>query len=126
MHQVPADVVIAALAGLMRLSTDSPNVSLADMCDGSECYEVRADGKPVMHYILRRVQHSNGRFDGFIMAAEGRCAGVDLTGTMVPFMERQLADCDYIEVQTKRRGLGRKLARQGYELGGVILRKKLK
>jgi hypothetical protein len=79
-----------------------------------------------LHYVLRRVRRSNGKYDGYVMAAQGKCKGIDLTATVLPYIEQQLADCDTLEIQTKRRGLGQKLAAQGYQLGGVILRKNLK
>jgi hypothetical protein len=124
--RIPAEVAVVALAPLMRLSTDSPNVSLQDMCNGSECYRViNEEGEPVLHYVLRRVLRSNGKKDGFIMAAEGKCSGVNLINAVLPHIEQQLADCDTVEVRTKRRGLGARLATHGYHLGGVILRKSL-
>lgn len=125
-HPVSAEAARVALAPLMRLSTDSRNVSLDDMLAGASCFEVRADGKPVMHYVLDRVRRSNGNVDGFVLAAQGHCPGVDLTGFALDHIERQMADCDTLEIQTKRRGLGKKLARRGFHLGGVILRKNLK
>lgn len=121
-----AEAAAAALAPLMRLSTNSRNVSIADWLAGAACYEVRADGKPVMHYALDRVRRANGKVDGFIVAALGSCPGVDLTGAVLPVIEQQMADCDTLEIQTKRRGLGKKLAARGFHLGGVILRKNLK
>lgn len=51
---------------------------------------------------------------------------LDLTRTVLPVIEQQVAGLDSLAFQTARPGLVRKAQAQGYEVAGWILRKKLK
>lgn len=130
-HRITVADMVAVLDQLLArrpgVRTESENMAGADICgDSAECYQVRADGRPVMHYALERVRRANGEVDGYVIAADGKCSGVDLTRTMMPHIERQMADCHTLIIYTARRGLAAKLSSLGYSLGGVVLRKKLK
>lgn len=127
-HAISIDQAKAALAGmdLEKVNTGSPNITLDDVLQDCECYEVRRDGQPVMHYALTRITRANGKTDGYILAAQGRCKGVDLTHAMLPYMEKQLSDCDWIELHTRRRPLAMKAGMHGYKVCGVKLGKMLK
>lgn len=127
-HQVSAAHLLAALVDLdmAKFSTTSPNVTLADIVIGAECYEVQAAGVPVLHYLIKRLTRINGKKDGFILAAGGKCKGVDLTHVVLPYIEKQLSDCDWIELHTKRKALAMKASRHGYKVTGFKLGKRLK
>lgn len=129
-HRIAPEEMVAVVDQLLQrrpgLSPESPNITGADVCNaGTDCYQVRADGHPVMHYAVERVTRANGKIDAYVLAADGKCKGVDLTRSILPHIERQLAGCDQVIILTTRRGLAAKLGTLGYSLGGVIMRKKL-
>ena len=57
--------------------------------------------------------------------AAGGAPGVDLTKAIVPVIERQAAGALQVAITTRRRGLVKKLVKQGYVVSGVTLRKRL-
>lgn len=109
------------LVDAMRYDTTDGSCSIEDLCAGSECFLVESDCGPVGAYALKICGPVV-----WLMAAGGKVRGIDLTAAIVPAIERQAAGADQVAITTKRRGLVKKLLRQGYLITGVTLRKKLK
>ena len=109
-----------------RCDTSGGLLSVAEACQGSECFAVYEGGALVLGYALKRVQHEGGAVT-WIMAAAGNRPGLDLTQTALPAIEQQARDAGTVQVAitTKRRGLIAKLKKQGYAVTGVTLRKTL-
>lgn len=91
---------------------------------GASLFAVFCDAQPVGFYLLRVDQTESGA-EGVLVAASGDLAGVDLTATLVPVIEKQFTGCRSMRIHTARPGLARKLARMGYRAGEIILRKTL-
>lgn len=85
-----------------------------------------AIGAPVLHYVLKVMQRTNGK-EGLILAAAGALPGVDLTRQYLPTIEQQLRleGCEAVTLQTRRLGLKRKLEKQGYRCDAFTMRKTL-
>lgn len=99
-------------------------VSVAEVIQGATMFEALIDGRRVLVYGLKVIEHELGR-EGVIVAAAGRAGSRDLTAEVLPIIERQFIDCASVLVHTRRAGLAAKLERQGYTNQGAILRKKL-
>ena len=69
------------------------------------------------------VQTRNGQ--AWVSACKG-WGPTNWTNVLLPVIERQAAGCESVGFQTSRRGLVRSAEKQGYEVTGWILRKKLK
>lgn len=126
-RRVDADTAVAAMAPkLATAKTDTMGglVDLADLIQGAECFEVVQDGQPVMHYALKSKTHRYGS-EVAVVAAVGDLHGVDLVGSIMPYICRQSAAADAVVLHTKRRGLVKKLAAQGFQIDGFILRKRI-
>jgi len=104
----------------MLHDTTAGACSLEELCAGAECFLVEHDSRPVGAYALRVY----GKVV-WLMAAGGNMRGVDLTAAIVPAIERQAAGAGQVAVTTRRRGLVKKLVRQGYQITGITLRKKI-
>lgn len=92
--------------------------------EGAELFEVIAEGGRVGFYMLR-VDRSAQGCEGVLVAGAGALHGVDLTAVLIPHIEQQFRGCHAMRVHTARPGLAKKLARQGYGSGEIVLRKKL-
>jgi hypothetical protein len=92
---------------------------------GAELFEVVHQGETVTRYALKTVDRANGA-EVYIAAAVGGLAGVDLVESIVPVIEQQCAFADCLTINTKRRGLIKKLLKQGWTMECAVLRKKLK
>lgn len=79
---------------------------------------------PCGWYVLRIDQSEEGP-EGVVVAAVGHWAGVDITATMLPLVEKQFYGCVSVRVHTDRPGMVRKLLKQGYGQPEMIVRKKL-
>lgn len=107
----------------MRHDTTAGACTLEELCAGAECFVLEGEGGPVGAYALKVTEPGPVVW---LMAAGGNVRGIDLTGAIVPAIERQAAGADQVAVTTRRRGLVKKLLRQGYQITGITLRKKLK
>lgn len=109
-----------------RCDTSGGLLSVAEACQGSECFAVHEGDILVMAYALRRVQHEGGAVT-WITAAAGNRPGLDLTRSAIPAIEQQAKDANtqQVAITTRRPGLIRKLKKQGYAITGVTLRKTL-
>lgn len=107
-----------------RTDTTGGLGSLEAALDGADLFEVVVAGATVARYALKALQRANGR-EVFVVAAAGGVPGVDLVASVLPYIEHQCADADRITVNTRRRGLVKKLAREGWTIDSYVLRKKL-
>lgn len=118
--------VAAAFDARTKAKTDTSAGMLheADMLDGAHFYRVLEDGVPVAWYVMRERLGPAGR-EAHISLAHGR-AGVDLVREVVPLIERQCAGtCRAITLETRRRGLVKKLEAGGFAVSSLKLRKEL-
>jgi hypothetical protein len=91
-----------------------------------QLFDVKVDGQTIARYALEFVQCDKGA-EVFITAAAGDLPGFDLVATLVPYIAQQAgqAGADAITINTRRRGLVRKLQRAGWSLDAFVMRKKL-
>lgn len=99
--------------------------SLESCLSSASLFDVVVGGVIVGRYALKPIQRTNG-VEVFIVAAAGSLAGVDMVATVAPYVETQCPDADCLTVNTRRRGLVKKLAAQGWTLDSYVLRKKIK
>lgn len=90
----------------------------------SQLFDVKVGGKVIARYALEQVQADNG-VEVWVTALAGSLPGVDLVKYIEPHIERQCARADCLTMQTRRRGLVKKLERQGWTLSAYVMRKKL-
>lgn len=119
-----SDEAREALARAAAHDTTGGFETLADMEQAGALFEVTCDGEPVLHYVLSVNHHPHGT-EGVILAAAGHKPGQDLTATVLPMIENQFLKCRAVMLQTRRRGLMKKLVKQGYRIDGYIMRKTL-
>jgi hypothetical protein len=108
-----------------RTDTTGGTASLAELCQDGNAYELRdSEGRQVGAYVLAMRDHAAARV-AWVMAAGGAVQGVDLTGAVLPCVERQARTlgAGQVAITTRRPGLIRKLKKQGYSVTGVTLRK---
>lgn len=91
---------------------------------GAQFFEVVVNGETVARYALQSVTRAAG-VEVFIVGAAGNIKGADLTFSVLPHIEKQCAAADRLTVNTRRRGLVKKLLGQGWTLDSFVLRKKL-
>lgn len=107
-----------------KTDTAAGSLTVEESCRGAECFLLVGEGGVMGAYALRVVSHDAGRVV-WIQAAAGGAPGVDLTKAIVPVIERQAAGALQVAITTRRRGLVKKLVKQGYVVSGVTLRKRL-
>lgn len=117
-----ARAALAPLAGA-KLDTSGGLRSVDDLVRGGQLFEISRDGVVIGRYALRVDGWAHGR-EGVILAAVGD-QGEAFTERVLPLVERQFIDVQAVTVYTRRMGLVKRLARQGYGVGGFILRKPL-
>jgi len=126
-HPCAASDAAENFAVLLRKKTDTCGglVTVNDLIQNAECFDVRnVLGEVVARYALR-VNHHGGGDEVVILAAVGALKGADLVMSILPYIEKQAAGAKSLTVHTKRRGLLHKLAALGFECDGFILRKAL-
>lgn len=106
-----------------QFDTSGGLVTLAEWLHNAQVCEVTEDGRAVAWFALRGFRHAHTE-EAELIAAAGR-ASVDLTKTVLPYIESQVTPADALTIYTRRRGLVRKLERQGYRLDGYVMRKTL-
>lgn len=85
-------------------------------------FAAELNGAPIVHYVVA-AEKSGGLINASIEAALGG-AHFDLTKKILPLIEESLQGADVITINTRRRGLVRKLLKQGYSLDAMVLRKR--
>lgn len=93
--------------------------------EGAELFDLVIDGKTVGRYALKAVTRAKGT-EVFVIAATGRVKGVDLLASVFPAIEQQCQGADRVTVNTRRRGMVKKLLAMGWTLDSFVLRKKIK
>ena len=90
--------------------------------DGSELFLVEVDGQPCAAFSLR----ISGR-TVWVVQAGGSAPGADLIAETLPVIEQMArgVNAASLAFSTQRPGLVRKMARRGYEVTGVTLRKSM-
>lgn len=121
------DAARAAYAAAYTASRDTSGGlgSMADGLAGAALFEVVLNGETVGRYALRMREWANGH-ELAIVAAAGTLPGFDLVATVLPFVETQGRGADRVTVRTRRRGLVRKLQKQGWSLDAYCMGKSLK
>jgi hypothetical protein len=118
---------LAAYASLLQPKSDPCGglQSVPELLSGAEFFElVDSSGAIVGRYALR-VEHWSGGIEGQVLGAVGALPGADLTGTVMPAIEKHFEGASCVTVLTKRRGLVGRLLTMGYKLDGFTLRKAL-
>lgn len=120
----PGDDIMALLERAHAHDTTGGMVHPADYLGAlpGEFFAVEIDGRLRAAYVLC-VNHWAHGAEGVVAYAGGD--GPDLTGQVLPLIEQQFAGVRAVRIETRRRGLIRKLTAQGYRVDGVILRKNL-
>ncbi|HEY0877150.1 MAG TPA: hypothetical protein VGE10_01735 [Zeimonas sp.] len=90
---------------------------IAEQLEGCRLVEVLASERVVGRVALDRVDDV-----GCVVAAVGSMPGHRLVAVL-PAIETMFGDVRAVEIETKRRGMVRALALQGYELAGFVMRK---
>lgn len=110
-----------ALADFGRCeSRNTRSVPIAEQLDGCALVEVEHAGRVVGRVALDRAGDV-----GYIVAAVGSLPGVWLSH-LAPAVEALFGDVRAVEVETRRRGMVRQLARQGYRLTGFVMVKEMR
>jgi len=99
--------------------------TIKQMIAESYCFRVLdQEGHQRAVYALRAQQLPQGVV-AWLIAGQGKLPEGDLTKILLPEIEKQADGADYFAIQTRRPGLMKKLASQGYTLAGAIMVKRL-
>lgn len=98
--------------------------SMDDELAGAHLFDVVVADVIVARYALKQVQRANG-VEVVVVAAAGGMPGMCMVSTVVPHIEQQCSAADRLTIQTRRRGLVKKMLRQGWELDAFVMGKKL-
>lgn len=90
----------------------------------AQLYEVQVAGVTVARYALKQVDRARGS-EVFIVAAAGHAPGFDLVQSVEPVIAAQCAAVDCLTINTRRKGLVKKLSKQGWTLDAFVMRKKI-
>jgi hypothetical protein len=90
----------------------------------AKLFDVVVDGRVVCRYALEQVNRARG-VEVFIVAAAGNLPGFDLVENIVPYIVGQCSTADRLTINTRRRGLVKKLQNQGWTLDSYVLRRPL-
>jgi len=114
----------AALAGIEQLDPTGQTEpgDLLPMCERGACFELTAGDSTAVYVLTLK--------NGVVWVDAGKGTGpLDLTNTLREIVEHQAQSVPggarSIAMQTARRGLVRKLGRQGYRVTGYIITKDL-
>jgi hypothetical protein len=116
---------LAAYASLLKSKCDPCGglQSVAELLSGAEFFElVDSRGAVVGRYALR-VEHWSGGIEGQVLGAVGDLPGADLTGTVMPVIEKHFEGANCVTVLTKRKALVGRLLSMGYGIDGYTMRK---
>jgi hypothetical protein len=91
----------------------------------AQLFDVKLGDQVVARYALQQVDRAKG-VEVFVVGAAGSVPGVDLVEVVEPFIAQQCATADRLAINTRRKGLVKKLLRQGWTLDSYVMRKKLR
>jgi hypothetical protein len=113
-----------AAAFTQKTDTSGGLNTIEAVLDGALLFDVKSGGVTVARYALRTAKRPAG-VEVYVVAAVGSMAGVDLIQTLEPFIVQQCSGAAALTINTRRRGLMRKLQRQGWTVDSVVMRKKI-
>lgn len=123
---VKAESIVDQLHLVDVWSVEAGLETMLNIVDGSYAFDVINEaGEAIGTYALRSQNCPNGVI-AWLVVGQGNAPGADLTRDLLPAIERQAEGANYLAIQTQRHGLIAKLLKQGYQVGGTILVKKLK
>lgn len=91
----------------------------------AQLFDVKLGDQVVARYALQQVDRAKG-VEVFVVGAAGSVPGVDLIQVVEPYIAQQCAQADRLAINTRRKGLVKKLLRQGWTLDSYVMRKKLR
>lgn len=124
LHAMTPDAATAFADVYARYDTSGGLVALPDLLEHASVHEVLEDGDPVAWFAVRGYAHREAHEVELLIAA-GR-ASVDLSRSVLPFIESCVRPADALTIYTRRPGLVRKLLKQGYRVDATVLRKTLR
>ena len=110
-----------------KADTSAGALAAGDVCGpGARGYVAHVGAVPVLAYVLSFAQ-AGKKLVCWVLAAVGDAPGRDLTGEILPVIERQArqAGAQQIAITTKRRGLAKKINALGFIETGRTYRKNL-
>lgn len=120
----PAARIAYAKAFDAKRDTTGGLDTLDDCLSNAQLFDVVINGATVARYALQQATRAKG-VEVFIVAAAGAVNGVGLVESIAPYIERQCAGADRLTINTRRRGLVKKLLNQGWTLDSFVMRKKI-
>ena len=107
--------------------TDATLDDIKHQCEnGAQLFAVLDEDAETLAAFVLRVDRQACKNVGVVVAAGGAMGGVDLTATMLPFIETMFVGCDSMRIHTARPGLARKLGRMGFSVVELVLQKEIK
>jgi hypothetical protein len=91
----------------------------------AQLFDIKLGDQVVARYALQQVERAKG-VEVFVVGAAGSVPGVDLVAAVEPYIAQQCARADRLAINTRRKGLVKKLLRQGWTLDSYVMRKKLR
>lgn len=117
--------IFAGLVGNEKYDTAGGLGDFSDLLGGGRAYLIDEGGEHVGAFCICKVRYAHG-IDLEVRAAWQLSKRGDLTERAMPLIEATWGyDCETITVYTKRAGLVKKLAKQGFNQSAVILKKKI-
>jgi len=107
------------------LATATIDDMKAQVKAGAKLFVLTDEDAELMGAFILRVDTLAGRNEGVIVAAGGAVNGVDITAEILPYVEKMFIGCETIRIHTERIGLAKKLFKEGYLVGELILIKEL-
>lgn len=92
---------------------------------GAALFDVVVMGVTVARYAIKEFQRPHG-VEAYVIAAAGSLPGVDLIRTLEPHIVQHCQAADRLKFSTRRRGLIKKMIRQGWVIDSYVLGKKIK
>lgn len=120
LSRLEPSLAAALLAGCERLDATGQTTrdDIPRMTQAGQCFVATTDNAQAV-YVVRV---ANGV--AWVSACKG-AGPVDWSALLLPTIEAQAKGCAAVGFQTARPGLVRKAKRQGYEVAGWIMRKRL-
>lgn len=108
-----------------RCDTTGGLGSMAGALVGAQLFDVVVMGVTVARYAIRQFDRPNG-VEAYVVAAVGSLPGVDLIQALEPEIVQRCQGADRLKFSTRRRGLIKKMVRQGWVIDSYVLGKKIK
>lgn len=124
--ELPEVLPVLARIGRPKYDTSGGLATVQDVCKAAQIFKVEQGGHLVGAYALETLEFDRG-VCVWVSAGAGMLEGVDLASTMAGVVETQARaiGAQQVGMITKRRGLIKKLAAQGWTVAGVKMVKKI-